>query len=221
MTSTSTSTSTGPVTSTGHLTLAAENIRQAMNVDGPATPPEIYDQIGALVDITSRLQQHLNRCAHALDKASHDERLRSTDATLTPEQLTVETRATMWKLRVAAEKNLRSLVRELNLAWSELSGLSLADAEADDVVDAEILDVCPSCASAVPADRGYVPGSTGLPVTCPDEWHEDEDELLHGIQPATDVPTTPEEIERRAAGRVDPLTRDVRDGGTEYPGNRD
>ena len=36
-------------------------------------------------------------------------------------------------------------------------------------------DSCPSCASEARAERGYVPGFTGMPVTCGDEWH-DEDE---------------------------------------------
>lgn len=34
---------------------------------------------------------------------------------------------------------------------------------------------CPSCGSEVRAERGYVPGFTGMPVTCNDDWHEGED----------------------------------------------
>jgi hypothetical protein len=32
---------------------------------------------------------------------------------------------------------------------------------------------CPACGSEVHAERGYVPGRTGMPVTCNDEWHEE------------------------------------------------
>ena len=35
-------------------------------------------------------------------------------------------------------------------------------------------DGCPSCGSEVRAECGYVPGFTGMPVTCPDEWHDEE-----------------------------------------------
>jgi len=33
---------------------------------------------------------------------------------------------------------------------------------------------CPACASAVRAERGYVPGQTGQPVSCGNEWHYEE-----------------------------------------------
>jgi len=32
---------------------------------------------------------------------------------------------------------------------------------------------CPSCGSALRAERAYVPGSTGMPVTCGNDWHEE------------------------------------------------
>lgn len=35
---------------------------------------------------------------------------------------------------------------------------------------------CVSCGSEIRAERGYVPGFTGMPVDCHDEWHDDEDE---------------------------------------------
>ena len=34
---------------------------------------------------------------------------------------------------------------------------------------------CPACGSEVRDERGLVPGFTGMPVTCGDDWH-DEDE---------------------------------------------
>lgn len=34
---------------------------------------------------------------------------------------------------------------------------------------------CPACGSEIRAERGYVPGSTGMPVTCGDDWHDEED----------------------------------------------
>jgi hypothetical protein len=34
---------------------------------------------------------------------------------------------------------------------------------------------CPSCGSEIRAERGYVPGATGTPVTCGDDWHDEED----------------------------------------------
>lgn len=34
---------------------------------------------------------------------------------------------------------------------------------------------CPACGSEIRAERGYVPGFTGMPVTCGDEWHDEED----------------------------------------------
>ena len=32
---------------------------------------------------------------------------------------------------------------------------------------------CPSCGSG-PLERGYVPGRTGEPVNCSDDWHDPE-----------------------------------------------
>ena len=34
---------------------------------------------------------------------------------------------------------------------------------------------CPSCGSEVRAELGLVPGFTGMPVSCSDEWHDEED----------------------------------------------
>lgn len=39
--------------------------------------------------------------------------------------------------------------------------------------DPDADDECPSCTSDVRAERWYVPGSTGMPVSCADEWHDD------------------------------------------------
>ena len=35
-------------------------------------------------------------------------------------------------------------------------------------------DSCVACGSEVRGERGYVPGFTGMPVTCGDEWHDEE-----------------------------------------------
>ena len=37
------------------------------------------------------------------------------------------------------------------------------------------IDACPACGSEVHAEIGLVPGFTGMPVSCPDEWHDEED----------------------------------------------
>jgi len=34
---------------------------------------------------------------------------------------------------------------------------------------------CPACASEARSERGYVPGRTGMPVTCGNDWHDEED----------------------------------------------
>jgi hypothetical protein len=33
---------------------------------------------------------------------------------------------------------------------------------------------CPACGSEVRSEFGYVPGRTGMPVSCCDEWHEED-----------------------------------------------
>ena len=38
-----------------------------------------------------------------------------------------------------------------------------------------MLSSCPSCGSGIRTEPGYVPGFTGMPVTCSDEWHDEED----------------------------------------------
>jgi hypothetical protein len=35
---------------------------------------------------------------------------------------------------------------------------------------------CPDCASEIRAEKGYVPGRTGQPVSCSNDWHYEEDE---------------------------------------------
>lgn len=33
---------------------------------------------------------------------------------------------------------------------------------------------CPACGSPDPAERAYVPGATGMPVDCGNDWHDDD-----------------------------------------------
>jgi hypothetical protein len=35
---------------------------------------------------------------------------------------------------------------------------------------------CPACGSETRAERGYVPGFTGMPADCGDGWHDAEDD---------------------------------------------
>lgn len=117
-----------PTTSTEHLQLAAEHIRLAMHVAGPITPPECYDEIGALHGIAARLTQHLDRVGEALFDTSQDPRLRGLPgADLPVEQLSLEVRGTAFRVQRVAGEKLAGLVRELNTAWSETNTLTLAE----------------------------------------------------------------------------------------------
>src|SRR5690606_39665144 len=122
--------------------------------DAPATPGEVYDQIGALHAITAGLPQHLDRIATALDRLSHDERLRSSDD-VSREQMGIDTRNAAFQLSGVAGEKVAGLVRELNEAWSAIAGLSLED-PADNTTAATVdtATVDTEAADTVDADDG-------------------------------------------------------------------
>ena len=116
----------GPVTSTGHLGLAAESVRLAAHAPAPATPPEVYDQLAAITELTQRLDQHLRRCADALNKAAASPLLRAANNDPDPGFLA---RHAAFLLSNTATERLAGLTAELNNAWSSTSALYLADPE--------------------------------------------------------------------------------------------
>lgn len=153
---------TEPTTSTGRLQAAAEHIRYAAHTDPPATPAEVYDQIGALADIAAKLMQHLHRNADVLNALSERPTLRSTDTGDISPSLTTRTAA--FRLRTIAGGQLAGLVRELNTAWTEVSGLHVAEPDGpccEQHTDAGCCDpddcgpccpACPTCPNTKAAD---------------------------------------------------------------------
>jgi hypothetical protein len=127
-------------TSRAHLELAAEHIRYAMHADPPRTPTEVYDLIGALHTITSRLEQHLDRCARALTKAAESPELAASDDDPDP---AFTARQAAYRLTGTASERLAGMVAELATTWTQVSALyipvSTDDVADDDVVHAEIL----------------------------------------------------------------------------------
>lgn len=54
-----------------------------------------------------------------------------------------------------------TMIRSLPIEWPAPEPVTLPDS-------------CSSCGSEIRAEPGLVPGRTGMPVTCGDEWHDEE-----------------------------------------------
>ena len=102
----------------------------------------------------------------------------------------------------------------LDAATSKLAAISADRDRLREPLNAASPTPCPWCGSEVRAEHGYVPGATGMPVPCGNDWHDDDaaQTVTDAATPAADAPAAP-----RAGDRKGPR-RTGRPGGAQSDG---